>query len=36
MLEKENPDIVLLDVKMPEMNGITTLKKLEKLKEIYW
>ncbi len=35
ILEKENPDIVLLDVKMPEMDGITTLKKIRETKKIY-
>lgn len=31
IIKKENPDIVLLDVKMPEMDGITTLKKIREI-----
>lgn len=30
-LEKENPDLVLLDVMMPEMDGIETLKRIKDL-----
>jgi len=31
MLEKENFDVVVLDLKMPGMDGITTLKEIKKL-----
>ena len=31
MLEKENYDVVVLDLKMPGMDGITTLKEIKKL-----
>lgn len=31
MISLERPDIVLLDIKMPEMSGIDVLKKLKKL-----
>lgn len=30
-LEKDNFDVVVLDLKMPGMNGITTLKEIKKL-----
>lgn len=30
-LEKENFDVVVLDLKMPGMNGITTLKEIKKM-----
>ena len=30
-LEQENYDVVILDLKMPGMNGITTLKEIKKL-----
>lgn len=31
MLKKENFDVVVLDLKMPGMDGITTLKEIKKL-----
>ncbi|MBW1936887.1 MAG: response regulator [Deltaproteobacteria bacterium] len=31
MLEKENFDVVVLDLKMPGMDGLTTLKEIKKL-----
>ncbi len=31
LLDKEVPDIVLLDINMPEMNGIETLRQIRKL-----
>ena len=30
LIKKETPDLVLLDMKMPEMNGIETLKEIRK------
>ena len=32
-VEKENPTIVLLDIKMPGMDGITVLKKIKEINE---
>ena len=30
MIDTDNPDIILLDIKMPEMDGIETLKEIRK------
>ncbi|MCR5323764.1 MAG: response regulator [Lachnospiraceae bacterium] len=35
-LEKKNPDLILLDVCMPEMDGIETLKRMREMPENAW
>ncbi len=32
LLKSSSPDVMLLDIKMPKMNGIETLKQIKKLK----
>lgn len=31
LIDEHNPDFVILDIRMPEMNGIETLKKLKEI-----
>jgi DNA-binding NtrC family response regulator len=32
LFESENPDMVIIDVKMPDIDGITVLKKMKKIR----
>ncbi|MEK6776877.1 MAG: sigma-54 dependent transcriptional regulator [bacterium] len=34
IIEKESPEVILLDVKMPQMNGIETLRKIKEINSV--